>query len=119
MLCLSLIACSSEGINYKSIIYKVRNLNIDLATVGQIIGQVLVAKEERVRLDICEKKKKVFGFQQGCESRKMGDFLCEFAAFKYSSEPLQMEFTYNFSAGLDRYRFFIQNMKARHFVNFD
>ena len=32
----------------------------------------------------------------------MGDFLCEFAAFKYSNEPLQMEFTYNFSAGLDR-----------------
>ena len=33
----------------------------------------------------------------------MGDFLCEFAAFKYSNEPLQMEFTYNFSAGLDRW----------------
>ena len=46
----------------------------------------------------------------------MGDFLCEFAAFKYSSEPLQMEFTYNFSAGLDRYTFLIQNMKAEHFV---
>ena len=30
--------------------YKVRNLNIDLTTVGQIIGQVLIAKEERVRI---------------------------------------------------------------------
>ena len=56
LLCPTLIACSSEGINYKSIKHKVRNLNIDLATVGQIIGQVLIAKEERVRLDICEKR---------------------------------------------------------------
>ena len=46
----------------------------------------------------------------------MADFLCEFAAFKYSSEPLQMEFTYNFSAGLDRYTFLIHDMKAEHFV---
>ena len=29
---------------------QVRNLNIDLTTVGQIIGQVLIAKEERVRI---------------------------------------------------------------------
>ena len=78
--------------------YKVRNLNIDLTTVGQIIGQVLIAKEERVRIH----KKRLHCIQQGCGSRKMGDFLCEFAAFKYSNEPLQMEFTYNFSAGLDR-----------------
>ena len=75
-----------------------RNLNIDLATVGQIIGQVLMAKEERVR----KGNKNTFLDKQGCASRKMGDFLCEFAAFKYSNEPLQMEFTYNFSAGLDR-----------------
>ena len=27
-----------------------RNLNIDLTTVGQIIGQVLIAKDERVRI---------------------------------------------------------------------
>ena len=32
----------------------------------------------------------------------MGDFLYTYSTSKYSSEPLQMEFTYNFSAGLDR-----------------
>ena len=32
----------------------------------------------------------------------MGDFLHTYSTYKYSTEPLQMEFTYNFSAGLDR-----------------
>ena len=72
LLCLSLIACSSEGINYKSIIYKVRNLNIDLATVGQIIGQVLVAKEERVRLESCEKGGRFLDFNRDVKVERWG-----------------------------------------------
>ena len=39
---------------------------------------------------------------QNCGSQSMGEFLCKYSSRKYSSETLQMEFTYNFSAGLDR-----------------
>ena len=80
-----------RGTGYKVPAYlrydgQVKNLNIDMKMVCEIIADVLKAKEER-HVGI-----------------SMPQFLYQYLNLKYSTETLQMEFSYNLVDGLERFK---------------
>ena len=66
---------------------QVKNLHIDAKMTGEMIADLLRAKEE--------------GSQQ---ETRLSDFLLQFTNLRYSTITLQMEFSYNLVDGLDRFK---------------
>ena len=65
---------------------QVKNLNIDMKMVCAIIADLMKAKEDRQ------------------VAITMSEFLYQYVSLKYSTETLQMEFSYNLVDGLERFK---------------
>ena len=66
---------------------QVKNLHIDAKMTGEMIADLLRAKEEG-----------------GQQETRLADFLLQFTNLRYSTITLQMEFSYNLVDGLDRFK---------------
>ena len=74
---------------------QVKNLHIDAKMTGEMIADLLRAKEE--------------GSQQ---ETRLSDFLLQFTRLRYSTITLQMEFSYNLVDGLDRFKVSLGELRA-------